>query len=64
MSAARLNTMLLNFRTGCRFAAMYAIASYDTEIPTLPDSFSEAARDFVARCLIRLISTFLLLTVE
>ncbi|XP_065051113.1 uncharacterized protein LOC135680839 [Rhopilema esculentum] len=39
--------------TGCRFAAMYAIASYDTEIPTLPDSFSEAARDFVARCLIR-----------
>ena len=41
------------YRYGCPYAAMYAIASEGTEIPSLPDQFSEAARDFVATCLKR-----------
>jgi len=39
--------------TGCRLAAMYAIGCKQSPIPELPCQFSQDARDFVGRCLIR-----------
>lgn len=34
-------------------AAIYAIGSGDTSAPELPQKFTEEARDFVSRCLVR-----------
>jgi len=41
-------------------AAIYAIGSDDVDIPCLPRSYSEPARDFVQQCLVRYVDRVLL----